>query len=312
VGLIGPTAAGKTALALQLAERMPGRVEVVSLDSRQIYRRLDVGTGKPTAEEQARVPHHLLDLIEPEETFTAGRYRREVEALLPRLWARGVVPLLVGGAGFYLRALTHGLVEVADDPARLAELRARLAGEPLEALRTELARVDPGSARRLHPNDRYRIQRALEILELTGRSLSHWNASFTPSPVCDTQLRLVHLSPRRAELHQRIAARAATWIEHGWREEVDALLREGVDPTSPGLRILGYREIVDWVQDRCDRQQALERVVIRTRQYVRQQEIWFRKQPAVARGPVDDASVGVSLVRELEAAGAWLDSGQGG
>lgn len=287
-------------------------IEVVSLDSRQLYRRLDVGTGKPTAAERARLPHHLLDLIEPEQTFTAGRYRREVEAVLPCLWARGVIPLLVGGAGFYLRALSHGLVDIEDDPERLAVVRGRLAQRPIEELRLHLRQVDPGSASRLHPNDRYRIQRALEILELTGRSLSDWSASFVPAPVCGVQLRMVHLSPPRAELHRRISERTAAWVASGWREEVDALLQQGTPESAPGLRILGYSEVVLWATGRTEAARAQERIVERTRQYARQQEIWFRKLPAVARGDSGDASLRATLASELDAAGAWLDSGQGG
>jgi tRNA dimethylallyltransferase len=310
VALVGPTAAGKTALALRVGERARGRVEVISLDSRQVYRRLEVGTGKPSAQERARLPHHLLDRIDPDETFTAGRYRREVEALLPSLWARGVVPLLVGGAGFYLRALAHGLVEVSDDPPRLAAVRRRLEGLGLEELRRRLGEVDPASAARLHAHDRYRIQRALEIHELTGAPLSSWNARFSPQPVRGVRLRVVHLSPPRVELHRKVAARATRWFEGGWREEVEALLLEGIPADAPGLRILGYREIVAWVQGALGRERALERIIVRTRQYARQQEIWFRKAASVARGAAEDAAVENALLTELDAAAAWLDSDQ--
>jgi tRNA dimethylallyltransferase len=303
VALVGPTAAGKTELALRTAQRVGVRVEVVSLDSRQLYIGLDVGTGKPTAPERARLPHHLLDRIAPAETFTAGRYRRELEELLPALWGRGVVPLLVGGAGFYLRAAAEGFIAVPDDPVRLREVRHGLVALATDELRARLSSADPASAARIHPNDRYRLQRALEILELTGQPASRWNAQFRPHPVHGAQLCVVHLSPPRAVLHERIAERAARWLTGGWYEEVQARLGEGFAPDCPGLRMLGYREVVEWVLGRRDREQTLARVIVSTRRYARQQETWFRKQPAVARGDAVQADLETVLVRELHEAG---------
>jgi tRNA dimethylallyltransferase len=196
----------------------------------------------------------------------------------------GHVPLLVGGAGFYLRALREGFLDVDADPQRLARLRAEHQALGDEELRARLAAVDPATAKKLHPNDRYRIGRALEIFRLTGRPLSEHERDFQPRPILDARFEVLHLSPPREELHRRIEARTERWLDGRWRAEVDELLAAGVPADAPGLRILGYREVVDWVRGGLDRDACAAAIVTRTRQYARQQETWFRKEEARWRG----------------------------
>jgi tRNA dimethylallyltransferase len=302
VALVGPTAAGKTALAVEAVEACSFPVEIVSLDSRQIYRQLDVGTGKPTAEERRRAPHHLVDVLDPVDTFDAGRYRREVDGLVPQLWNRGVTPLLVGGSGFYLRALREGFHDLPDEPEKLAGVRREHAAQSLAELRRQLEVTDAPSAARIHPHDRYRTERALEILALTGRRASELEAEFRARPLHDCAFDVVHVTWPRDRLHDRIERRARAWLSGAWQTEVEALLAAGLAADSPGLSILGYREVVAHLRGDLTAAQTEERVIVATRRYARQQEIWFRKSGASWRGEPEDAAALAALTELLERA----------
>lgn len=274
--LTGPTAAGKTAVACELAERLG--LEILSVDSRQVYRELELGTAKPTAEERSRVRHHLVDLWSVSERSSAGRFAGEFLRALDDCRARGRGALAVGGTGLYWKALTSELHEL---PRGSAEIRKRhddwIAGEGAAALHARLAAVDPEAAARLAPLDRQRVSRALEIFEQTGRPLSDWLrdppqcAPLPPVPV-------IVIDREREDLESRIRRRCESMFEAGLVEEVRSLLASGVARDAPGMKTVGYRELLPHVDGAEDGAAALERLRLATRQYAKRQRTWFRHQ----------------------------------
>ncbi|MGE5233552.1 MAG: tRNA (adenosine(37)-N6)-dimethylallyltransferase MiaA [Acidobacteriota bacterium] len=277
--IVGPTAVGKSALALELAERLGG--EIVNADALQAYRRLEIGTGKPTSAERARVPHHLLDVLDPVERYSAGEFARRAREVIAEVAGRGRVPIVVGGSGLYLQALLEGISPLpASDPAWRARLRARAAAEGLPALRAELQRLDPETAARLGAGDTQRILRALEVALSSGLPLSRWIAL---QPFGRTKLPVlaVGLTLPRAILYDRIARRARGMIERGWVDEVRRLLHEGLDPEAPAFQAIGYRQIVRHVAGEWSLEEALTETVQATRRYAKRQETWFRKRREV-------------------------------
>jgi tRNA dimethylallyltransferase len=272
--IVGPTAVGKTAVAVALAQYWP--VLVISADSRQIYRRLDAGTGKPSARERELAPHVGLDVIEPGERYSAGRFARDAAGWLSGL-PSGVQPVVVGGTGLYIRALADGLFrEPPLDPDRrraLARWTATLAG-----LGRWAARLDPAYT----GGGRQRAQRVIEIALLTGRPLSWWQRRARAEGVMRPWY--VRLSLPRAVLHQRIAGRVRAMLQAGWVEEVRHLLAEGLDPHAPGLDAVGYREVVRYLRGELPAAELEAAIVTATRRYAKRQETWFRHQ--LGRGPV--------------------------
>jgi len=276
--LAGPTCAGKTALALELAERYP--VEIVSVDSAQVYRGMDVGTSKPSAAVRGRVPHHLIDLCDPSERYSAGRFRRDALELIPAIRARGRVPLLVGGTMLYFRALTRGIAPLPEADAALRariDARARRLGWP--ALHAELALRDPPAAARIRPADGQRIQRALEVLELTGERLSELHLRAEPPPFAVASFALV---PRdRAQLYAGIDRRFVAMMQEGFLDEVRALKARGdLDPALPSLRSVGYRQLWDHLDGRCGLPEAVAAGQRATRNLAKRQLTWLRSEPA--------------------------------
>lgn len=272
--LCGPTAAGKTAAALALAGHFD--LEVVSADSRQVYRLMDIGTAKPSNEERSRVPHHLLDVVWPDEPFDAARFAALAAEAIDGILTRGRLPLLVGGTGLYTRALTEGLVEAPGaDPLVRRRIEEESAAEGSPALHRRLAEIDPDSARQLHPNDRVRLVRALEVFEITGRPLSSWQQAHG---FRERRYRLlkIALSPPRTELYQRIDARAAAMLGGGLIEETEALLRAGYDPRLKALQTIGYREALRLIEGKASRDEALAELQQATRRYAKRQLTWFR------------------------------------
>jgi len=281
--LLGPTASGKSALAMALAERLP--LEIVSIDSAQVYRGLDIGTAKPSAEERARVAHHLIDIVEPEDVYSAARFAADAAGRIADIEARGRLPLLVGGTMLYAKALIEGLHDLppADPELRQAiERDAAHLGWP--ALHRRLAEVDPATAARLAPLDAQRIQRALEIHGSTGRPLSDWLAEGRRQSAIGRQgvrpSTVIALEPSdRAVLHRRIDTRFRTMIEQGLIEEVRRLReRPGLAPDSPAMRSVGYRQIREWLDagspDPVNR--LIERGIAATRQLAKRQLTWLR------------------------------------
>jgi tRNA dimethylallyltransferase len=270
---MGATATGKSHLAIALAEKFRG--EIISMDSRQAYRGLDIGTGKVTPEERARAPHHLLDILDPEEQGSAGRHAAAAESLLREIAARGALPVLAGGTGLYFRALFGGLVDVVIPRHELSRIRAGYAGRATRSLHDELARVDPARASAVSVNDRVRITRALEIIEYTGTPVTELYARPAPRAGGIAYLKLV-LSMPRPLLRERIAERTRALFESGWVEEVRGLLERGVAPDAPGMQSLGYATIASALARGEDGRACLDEVITATRQYAKRQETFFR------------------------------------
>jgi tRNA dimethylallyltransferase len=269
--LVGPTAVGKTAVALALAAHWP--LEILSADSRQIYRRLDIGTAKPTRKEQARVRHHGLDVVEPGSRYSAGHFARDAVGWLEDVRARGRTPVVVGGTGLYIRALAEGLFhEPALDPGRRRALDAFTARlEDLELLRWA-GRLDPG----FRGGGRQRAARAIEVALLSGHPLSYWQQEARARGALDPWY--IVLTVPRPVLHQRIARRADEMVRRGLIEEVASVLAEGHGPHSPGLDGIGIREAVEYLHGQRSRESVAEAVTISTRQYAKRQQTWFRHQ----------------------------------
>ena len=280
--LMGPTAAGKTDLALQLAERLPA--DLVSVDSAMVYRGMDIGTGKPPPEVLARAPHRLIDIREVNETYSAGEFRRDAMREIESIRADGRIPLLVGGTLLYFRALERGLSPL---PRAAPAVRERLEAEAERsgwpALHARLAAVDPAAARRIHPNDGQRIQRALEVFEVSGRRLSEWHRSGPrPASPAGPVVRLAMAPAERGDLHRAIDTRFRAMVERGLVDEVRGLAeRPGVGPDLPSMRAVGYRQVFDHLQGRSDHAEMVERAIAATRQLARRQLTWLRSLAGV-------------------------------
>jgi len=273
--LMGPTASGKSAVALELAARLP--IEIVSVDSAQVYRGMDIGTAKPDGETRARVRHHLLDLIDPDQAYSAARFRIDALAAIADIRARGRVPLLVGGTMLYFKALREGL---SDLPPANAAVRARLdtraADEGWRSLHAELARLDPATAARLDPTDSQRIQRALEVYELSGRPISALQGA-RREPADAGFLSLALVPQDRAELHRRIANRFDAMLAAGLVDELSGLRqRFRLDASMPSMRCVGYRQAWQFIDGVCDRDELRARGAAATRQLARRQLTWLR------------------------------------
>lgn len=272
--LVGPTAVGKTGLSLEIAQTLGG--EIVSADSRQIYRYMDIGTAKPTFDERAVVPHHFIDTKDPDELYSAGEYGRDARAVIQDLLQKDIVPVVVGGSGFYIRALVDGLFapEISDHEVK-EKWRRRLVTKGREAVFAELERVDPRTAERLHINDTQRIVRALEVYELTGKSISQFQEG--QEEPADFEPVFIGLERDRSELVQRIEQRVDLMMDQGLMQEVQALLEKGYSPDVNALATVGYQEVVAYLQGEYDFDEMVERIKIHTRQYSKRQMTWFRR-----------------------------------
>ena len=298
---MGATATGKSALALSLAEAYGG--EIISMDSRQAYRGLDIGTGKVTRAERARVPHHLLDILDVTEHGSAGRHVAAAETAIRDIATRGHVPILAGGTGLYFRALFHGLVPVVIPREELARIRATFKARDTRELHAELATVDPSRAAALSPNDRVRVTRALELIAYTGAPVSDLYAQPKGGPGGDiTYLKLVLSMPREL-LRDRIAARTRELFAAGWIDEVADLMKRGVAADAPGMQSLGYGTIAGAVARGADPADCLEEVVTATRQYAKRQETFFRSEKDAIWIDVSKAG---ALAHAQALAGAFL------
>lgn len=284
--IMGPTAAGKTDLALEIAKRHP--VEIISVDSAQVYRGMDIGTAKPSPEILRQFPHHLIDILEPTESYSAGRFRDDALALMAEITSRGKIPLLVGGTMLYFNALQKGMSNLpAADPAVRARLDAEMAEFGTAHLHQRLAAVDPVSAARIHVNDPQRLQRALEVYELTGKSLTELTTE--QREALPYQVIKVIIAPfDRAILHERIASRYQAMLTNGFLAEVQQLFDRGdCHPGLPSIRAVGYRQAWSYLLGDYDMDTFIYKAIVATRQMAKRQITWLRAQ--------DD--------------GVWFDSG---
>ncbi len=289
--LMGPTASGKTDLALRLAERLP--CDIISVDSGMVYRGMDIGTAKPPPEVLTRAPHRLIDIRDPAEPYSAAQFCADALREMSEITQRGRIPLLVGGTMLYFRALEHGLSELPGaDPALRARLAAEAERHGWAALHARLARLDPASAARIHPNDAQRIQRALEVCELHGGPMSelHRAAPRTPLPY---RIRKIVLAPvERAALHERIGARFHDMLQRGFIEEVKTLnQRVDLSLNTPALRAVGYRQIWRHLHGEFNCEEMTKRAIIATRQLAKRQLTWLRTEPVVTWFDSLDANI---------------------
>lgn len=284
--IVGPTAVGKTGLAIALANRFSA--EIVGADSVQIYRGLDIGSAKPTPEEQAQARHHLVDVADPAEQFSAARFAELADAAIADISARDKRVLVAGGTGLYVRALLYGLAPAppADEKIR-EELRGQWDELGPAAMHARLAELDPEAARRLHPNDRQRVLRALEVCLATGRPLSAWQADHGFSDLRYRHV-LVGLDRARDELYKRIELRSRLMWDGGLVEETRAVLDGGAPPDAHGLNTLGYRQAVAVILGRMSREEALEDTIRQTKAYAKRQLTWFRGMDGIHWHSPDD------------------------
>ncbi|HVS02751.1 MAG TPA: tRNA (adenosine(37)-N6)-dimethylallyltransferase MiaA [Thermoanaerobaculia bacterium] len=288
LAIVGPTASGKSDLAMRLAEDLGG--EIVNADALQVYRGFDVGTAKPTLAERTRVPHHLVDILDPHQPYSAGEFARRARQAIAEIRARHRLPIVVGGSGLYLRALLAGISSLpAVDPRLRRGLRSMHRRRGLVPLRRMLELLDPEVASRLAASDPQRTSRALEVALGTGRPLSWWIAR---EPFGDKGMEAaqVGLTLARPLLYDRIAGRVSRMLAMGWVGEVEALLAAGVDPSMPAFQAIGYRQLARHVMGEGSLEEAVADTVRATRRFAKRQQTWFRSEPDVTWFPADDVA----------------------
>jgi len=275
--LMGPTASGKTALSVQLAQALDG--EIISVDSALVFKGMDIGTAKPTLEERAGIPHHLIDILEPNQSYSTGQFRHQALALMADMTGRGKIPILVGGTQLYFNALFNGLALL---PVANVAIRKQLDQDLLDlgkdVLHQRLALVDPVAAARIHPNDPQRVQRALEVYEISGQSLSSLFKSQVDNELPYQAIKLIIAPSDRKVLHDIIAQRFRAMLAQGFVEEVQALYQRGdLNELMPSMRAVGYRQVWAYLQGIDDLEVMTEKAIIATRQLAKRQFTWLRR-----------------------------------
>ena len=303
LALVGPTASGKTATALALAEALApqGGAEIISMDSALVYSGMDIGTAKPSADEQARVPHHLIDIMDPLQNYSAADFARDATRLIGEIRARGRMPLIVGGTMLYFKALTEGMSDMPPtDPQVRADIQQRAAAQGWPALHAQLQMLDPATAQRLTPNDGQRIGRALEVWAMTGRPISDFYRE-RPSAPPAMHIPVISLEPvQRSWLHERIAQRFDAMLTAGFLDEVRALRAIGdLHPDLPSMRCVGYRQAWQGLDEDWREAEIRERGIFATRQLAKRQLTWLRGMP---QRTVVEADAPDALERSLQAA----------
>ena len=290
--LMGPTCAGKTALAVELVQRLPG--EIISVDSAMIYRGMDIGTAKPDATTLAIAPHRLIDIRDPAQSYSVAEFRDDALREMAAVWAKGRVPLLVGGTGLYFRALQAGLAGMpAADPDVRARLKLEMAEAGLSAMHARLAEIDPEAAGRIHPNDPQRIQRALEVFELSGRPISVWQREQDRAGSPIAALKLVLCPAARATLHERARRRFLDMLARGFLAEVENLYRRPeLRADLPAMRVVGYRQAWRYLAGEVDKMTMTEQAVAATRQLAKRQLTWLRAETGATW--LEDSGIGLN------------------
>ena len=276
--LMGPTASGKSSLAVQLAKALDG--EIISVDSALVYRGMDIGTAKPTLWERGGMPHHLIDILDPTESFSTGQFKSRALTLMASITQRGRLPILVGGTMLYFNALSNGLAQLPEaDPVIRAKLDNDLFTLGKEALHQRLAAIDPESAARIHPNDPQRIQRALEVYEISGKPLTAFFNDAQHEAIPFNKIKLILAPKERKALHEIIAQRFDTMLEQGFIEEVEALIKRGdLNENLPSIRAVGYRQVWAYLHGDYDKATMIEKGIAATRQLAKRQFTWLRRE----------------------------------
>ncbi len=297
--LMGPTASGKTDLAFAIAEHLP--VEIINVDSTQVYRGMDIGTAKPTLEEQAQVPHHLIDILDPSESYSVAQFCQDALRCINDIHLRGKIPLLVGGTMLYFHALQHGLAPLpSSDPSIRAELEEELSSKGLNELYLELEQVDPVAASRIKPTDPQRIQRALEVYRLSGKSLSAWLEKQESQNLTFLPLNIAIIPPDRETLHHRIVLRFTKMLKKGFIEEVERLyFRADLNAGLPALRSVGYRQVLEYLSGNTSFAIMQEHCIIATRQLAKRQITWLRSWQDLHRYDSDDTQLVQRILKML-------------
>lgn len=278
ITIAGPTASGKTALSIQLAKEMDG--EIVSCDSMQVYKDMDIGTAKPTREEQAGIPHHMLSVAEPWEDFSVSRYCAMADPIVEDILRRGKSPIIVGGTGLYMDALIRGnAFAPCPSTGRREELEALAASQGIEAVIEKLQKVDPESAARLHPSDQKRIVRAMEVYLETGMTITEHNRKTQEIPPKYHPIRFTLTDRQRQTLYDRIDRRVDTMVEAGLIEEIQGLLARGIPEKCTAMQAIGYKEFVAALHGACSLEEAAGQVKQSSRRYAKRQLTWFRRNP---------------------------------
>ena len=298
--LMGPTASGKSTLAVQLALALNG--EIISVDSALVYRGMDIGTAKPTLEERGGIPHHLIDILDPAEAFSTGQFRTQALALMAEITQRGRIPILVGGTMLYFNALHTGLAVLPEaDPVIRVKLDEDLKTLGKEALHQRLASIDPESAARIHPNDPQRIQRALEVYEISGKPLTAYFADVQQA-IPYRIIKLIVAPNDRKILHELIAKRFMHMLEHGFIEEVETLInRDDLSEKMPSIRAVGYRQVWSYLHGEYDKAMMVDKGIVATRQLAKRQFTWLRRETDAVSLQTDQADLLETALRHITA-----------
>ncbi|MDO9424222.1 MAG: tRNA (adenosine(37)-N6)-dimethylallyltransferase MiaA [Methylobacter sp.] len=297
--LMGPTASGKTALSVQLAQALNG--EIISVDSALVFKGMDIGTAKPTLDERGGIPHHLIDILDPAESYSTGQFRKQALALMDDISRRGKIPILVGGTMLYFNVLNSGLAVLPEaDPIIRAKLDQDLAQLGKETLHQRLAEIDPESAARIHPNDPQRVQRALEVYAISGKPLTSFFTAAQAQDIPYQKIKLIIAPQDRAVLHDIIARRFKQMLEQGFIDEVAALYQRGdLTEKMPSIRAVGYRQAWSYLQDEYGLETMTEKAIIATRQLAKRQFTWLRRETDAANFQTGQADLLTKVLAEI-------------